>query len=114
MSKIVNRKSSIELICSNLPYIPTTKLQGLPIYNREPRLALDGGVDGLNQIRRLMKVAPEWLARDGMMLLEIEATQGLQVISLARETFANAQINLHKDMAGKDRLLEIALPLAGN
>src|SRR5271157_4262501 len=39
---------SFDLICANLPYIPTGKLRGLPIYGREPALALDGGDDGLD------------------------------------------------------------------
>ena len=103
------RERGFNLICGNLPYIPTTKLHGLTIYGREPTLALNGGEDGLDQFRKLMKIAPEWLARDGLMLLEIEATQGLKALSLAQDAFAKAYISLHKDLAGKDRLLKIGL-----
>jgi len=106
-SKIVNRKSSIDMLCTNLPYIPTKELHKLPIYNREPTLALDGGEDGLDQIRKLMRIAPAWLAPDGLMLLEIESSQGLEILYLARETFPDAHIRLHKDLAGKDRLLSV-------
>ncbi|NUQ60633.1 MAG: threonylcarbamoyl-AMP synthase [Anaerolineales bacterium] len=45
-SSIVNRQSKIDLICANLPYIPTQTLKGLPIFRREPTIALDGGEDG--------------------------------------------------------------------
>ncbi len=45
-----------DLICANLPYIPTEKLYNLPIYGREPTLALDGGADGLDPFRKLFKL----------------------------------------------------------
>ena len=99
-----------DLICANLPYIPTETLQKLRIYGREPSLALDGGPDGLDLIRRLIGLSQEWLAPDGMLLLELESTQGAAVLSLAYDFFSEAQIRLHQDLAGHDRLLEIHLP----
>jgi len=96
-----------DLICANLPYIPTSTLHKLPIYGREPTLALDGGTDGLDLIRRLLNIAPEWLASNGMMLLEIESTQGDQMLNLAREIFPEAIIQLHQDLDQQDRLLQI-------
>ncbi|MBI5840822.1 MAG: peptide chain release factor N(5)-glutamine methyltransferase [Chloroflexi bacterium] len=98
-----------DLICANLPYIPTKTLQELPIYGREPALALDGGEDGLVFIRRLLKIAPEWLAPNGLILLEIEASLGNAAISLAYDSFSEATIHLHQDLTGRDRLLEIQI-----
>jgi release factor glutamine methyltransferase len=98
-----------DLICANLPYIPTRTLQGLRVYGREPILALDGGVDGLDLVRRLLRIAPEWLAPNGMLLLEIEASQGMSALSLAYDAFDNVEIHLHQDLAGQDRLVEIRL-----
>ena len=98
-----------DLICANLPYIPTDTLHELAIYGREPTLALNGGTDGLDVVRRLLSIAPKWLAPNGMILLEIEATQGMSVLSLAYDTFDSAEIHLHQDLAGHDRLLEIML-----
>lgn len=100
-------QSHFDLICANLPYIPTQTLQNLPIFNREPTLALDGGADGLDLVRRLLKIAPEWLAPDGLILLEIEATRGMQALTLASDLFSRAKIHLHTDLTGRDRLLEI-------
>lgn len=108
-SKIENRKSKINLLCANLPYIPTETLHGLPIFGREPTLALDGGTDGLDLFRRLMKVAPDWLAPNGLILLEIEATCGIQALNLACDMFSQAEIHLHQDLTGRDRLMEIRL-----
>ena len=98
-----------DLICANLPYIPSETLRNLPIYGREPTLALDGGTDGMEFIRRLLHIAPGWLAPNGKMLLEIEATRGTQAITLAFDMFPQAAIHLHQDLSGQDRLLEITL-----
>lgn len=102
--------SHFDLICANLPYIPTRTLHQLPIYEREPTLALDGGADGFDLYRRLLKIAPDWLAPGGMMLLEIEASQGTGALSLAYDSFDQVTLHLHQDLAGHDRLLEIMLP----
>lgn len=98
-----------DLICANLPYIPTSALSGLSVFNHEPALALDGGSDGLDPIRRLLKIAPEWLAPDGLILLEIESRQGMAAVSLAYDSFEKATINLRRDLAGRERLLAIRL-----
>jgi len=104
-----NSQRNLDLICANLPYIPTETLHSLPIYGREPFLALDGGQNGLDLIHRLLKLAADLLAPDGLVLLEIEATQGVTSVHLASNIFPNARIRLHQDLTGHDRLLEIAI-----
>jgi release factor glutamine methyltransferase len=98
-----------DLICANLPYIPTGTLRELPVYGREPSLALDGGADGLDLIRRLLEIGPAWLAPNGLILLELESTRGVEALNLACDLFSEATIHLHQDLAGHDRLLEINL-----
>jgi len=100
-----------DLVCANLPYIPSETLRGLPLYGREPTLALDGGADGLDPFRKLFGLAAEWMAPGGRILLEIEATRGAAVLSLAYDAFSATSIHLHRDLAGRDRLLEIQFPL---
>jgi release factor glutamine methyltransferase len=100
----------INIICANLPYIPTDMLYSLPVYGREPTIALDGGEDGLRLIQRLLKLAPAWLAPGGSLWLEIEATLGTPALDLARRFFPLAELYLHQDLTGRDRLLEVALP----
>lgn len=102
-------ESHFDVICANLPYIPTETLKRLPVYGREPTLALNGGGDGLDIIRHLLKIAPEWLAPHGLILLEIEAGQGVAAVSLAYDAFDHATINLRRDLAGKERLVAIRL-----
>lgn len=102
-----DRPLSFNLICANLPYIPTQTLHELPIYGREPTLALDGGLDGLDIYRRLLKLAPKRLARHSMMLFELEASQGTKAFNLAYDMLDEVSIHLHQDFCGHDRLLEI-------
>jgi release factor glutamine methyltransferase len=102
-------ESRFDLICANLPYIPTETLKGLPVYKREPTLALNGGLDGLDLFRKLLQIAPQWLASGGVMLAEIEATLGVKALGLAYDAFSEAEIRLHRDLTGRERLLEIQL-----
>ena len=95
------------VICANLPYIPTKTLEGLEVFRREPTLALDGGPDGLNLIRRLLPQAVQNLTSEGLLLLEIENTQGQAALKLAQEYFPQAQIDLLPDLAGHDRIIRI-------
>jgi release factor glutamine methyltransferase len=106
----LSTEQHFDLICANLPYVPTEKLHTLPVYGREPTLALDGGADGLDPFRKLLGLAPDWLAPDGRLLIEIEATRGPAALSLAYDAFSEAEIHLHQDLTGRDRLLEIQLP----
>lgn len=107
--ELFTTEQHLDLICANLPYIPRETLYTLPIYGREPTMALDGGEDGLALIRKLLNIAPEWLAPNAMILLEIEATTGIQALNLAYDLFSEAEIHLHQDLTGHDRLLEIML-----
>jgi release factor glutamine methyltransferase len=95
------------LIVANLPYIPTKALHRLPIYGREPTVALDGGMNGLVLIRKLLSHAPDLLPPGGLLLMEIEASEGPAALSLAYDAFSEAEIHLHKDLTGRDRLLEV-------
>ncbi|MGD0751390.1 MAG: peptide chain release factor N(5)-glutamine methyltransferase [Anaerolineales bacterium] len=102
-------ETEYNLIVVNLPYIPTKTLQKLPIYGREPTMALDGGPDGLQLIRGLLNAAPDRLVPGGLLLMEIEASEGAAALSLAYDSFAEAEIHLHKDLAGHDRILEVQI-----
>jgi release factor glutamine methyltransferase len=106
-SSVAPGREPFDLIVANLPYVPSRVLRNLPVYRREPTIALDGGRDGLDLVRRLLAAAPGWLAPGGLMLLEIEASQGPAAMALAFDLFSEAVIHLHQDLSGHDRLLEI-------
>lgn len=96
-----------DLVCANLPYIPTNMLRQMEVYSREPTLALDGGSDGLELIRRLLSQAEACMAPGGLLLAEIEATQGPAALGYAQSILPATHITLHQDLAGKDRLLSV-------
>lgn len=97
----------VDLICANLPYIPTATLLALEVAAHEPRLALDGGREGLDLISRLLSQSDPLLAPDGKILLEIEAGQGESVPALARRRFPGAEVTCRKDLAGLPRVVQI-------
>jgi release factor glutamine methyltransferase len=96
-----------DLICANPPYIPSGALRHLPIYGKEPTLALDGGTGGLTTIRQLLQQAVHCLTEDGLLLVEIEASQGEAVYALAEQTFPTSELRILPDLAGRDRLLRL-------
>jgi release factor glutamine methyltransferase len=102
----------IDLIAANLPYIPSKRLASLAVARNEPRVALDGGEDGLEVIRRLLDQAPEALAPGGMMLVEIDASHGDLARSLAQAAFPEAEVAIFRDVPGLERLVGIQLPEA--
>lgn len=101
--------AKFDLVCANLPYIPTATLRDLEVTRWEPRLALDGGSSGLDLIEQLLLQAKSRLAPSGAILLEIESTLGQQSLALAKSRFPTAKVSLHQDWAQKDRLIEIQL-----
>ncbi len=103
----------VHIIAANLPYVTTGEWETLPpnIRLHEPRLALDGGADGLDLIRRLLAQSAEQLEPGGVIALEIGAAQGQAALHLARAAFPTAQIELKQDYAGLDRLIIIETPL---
>jgi release factor glutamine methyltransferase len=99
-----------DLVCANLPYIPTLTMQELDVACYEPRLALDGGPDGLRLIERLLSQLPTRLAPGGRVLLEIEFSEDKSAPTLARHYFPQARVELKTDLAGLPRLVMIDSP----
>ena len=98
----------IDLIVANLPYIPTDRISTLqPEIRQEPALALDGGPDGLDLIRRLLTQAESKLKDSGIILLEMEPDQIPVVQELAIQHFPEGSTSVEEDLAGMDRILTI-------
>jgi release factor glutamine methyltransferase len=91
----------LELVVANPPYIPTGQLAELEpvVRDHEPRLALDGGADGLVAIRRLIAEAPAALAPGGLLLIEHHHDQSTAVLALLRQAGLE-RAQPHRDLEG--------------
>ena len=97
--------SLFTVIVSNPPYIPTTEIAGLsPEVRAEPVLALDGGGDGLDIIRRIIAGASEFLCPGGVLLLEADPWQ-MNKIACLYEKASFTNIVTYNDLAGKKRVI---------
>ncbi|HYC06743.1 MAG TPA: peptide chain release factor N(5)-glutamine methyltransferase [Candidatus Binatia bacterium] len=97
-----------EVILANLPYVATDAVDGLPIAaSFEPRVALDGGPDGLDLIRRLLTRLPEALADGGVAFLEIGSDQAETAVAAVTEALPGWWTTVHDDLAGQPRVLRL-------
>ncbi len=95
-----------DIIASNPPYVRTDELAGLDadVRRYEPRLALDGGADGLDLVRRILTAAPAWLKPGGWLMLEIDPHQFAAVDELGARTAMFVETAKSKDLAGRWRI----------
>jgi release factor glutamine methyltransferase len=94
-----------DLIAANLPYVPSADIPALSAEVRsEPRLALDGGSDGLELVRRLVAAAPALLAPGGALALEVGAGQARQTASLLAEAGFD-DVRIRRDLGEIERVV---------
>lgn len=104
-----------DLIVSNPPYVSESEWPALPrSVQKEPRVALVSGPHGLDAVSMLLDQAAIRLASSGVLLMEIGENQGDAVITLATTTFERharrgMRFRIHRDLASKDRILEVSL-----
>lgn len=100
-----------DLVISNPPYIRSADIAGLAgeVRDFEPHLALDGGVDGLDVIRRLVDDCPGILHRDGSLMIEIGFDQSDEVISLLKGKDWRDPVAV-KDLSGVERVIIAQVP----
>ena len=100
-----------DLILANLPYISEAQRRVRPKeLEYEPALALDGGEDGLALIRTALSQAPAVVKPGGALLFEYDPAQTRRIVRLAQGQWPAADISVHKDLAGRDRVVRIQLP----
>jgi release factor glutamine methyltransferase len=95
-----------DLVVANPPYIGSGEIAGLQpdIRDHEPRLALDGGTDGLEFVRRIAAGAPSHLRPGGALATEISADQGPAVVEILRgHGFEDVRVS--RDYGGHDRVV---------
>ena len=100
-------QGKISGMISNPPYIPTEELKQLQpeVFRHEPHLALDGGRDGLDDIRYLIESAPQYLISGGIWLVEIMVGQSKVVTDLLIQQGEYYDIKVFPDLNGIDRFV---------
>ena len=96
-------RGPIDLMLANLPYLRPDQIAENPSLAAEPRLALDGGPEGVDLIRRLLEDAPRVLAPGAAIGVEIDPSQRDDVAGMARRAFPGSEIQVLRDLAGFDR-----------
>jgi len=98
-------QAAFSLIVANLPYVPSGEMAGLaPEVRAEPALALDGGPDGLDLVRRLVAAAPALLRAGGALALEIGAGQADATAALLQAA-GFQDVRRRRDLAGIERVV---------
>ncbi|MBQ9179549.1 MAG: peptide chain release factor N(5)-glutamine methyltransferase [Firmicutes bacterium] len=105
------KKKKYHMKISNPPYIKTADIEGLmpEVRDHEPREALDGGEDGLEFYRRIAAEAADHLKKDGILVLEIGDDQAAHVAAILTATERYGDIQVGKDLTGKDRAIVTTL-----
>jgi len=98
-----------DLICANLPYIPTNDLGTLNVSKYEPLTALDGGSEGIKLIDTFLSQSVNYLAFAGTILCEIEEDHGKQCLDISTDYYPDANIDLINDLSGRTRLIRIKI-----
>lgn len=102
-------RGRFNLITANPPYIKSGEMATLPkdVKDFEPKIALDGGVDGLDFYRRIAEKINRYVARGGMCILEVGEGQAQEVIRIFREKSRCDFAMVVKDLAGVERVVKI-------
>ena len=101
-------RERFDLIVSNPPYISSAEIETLQreVKDFEPRLALDGGADGLEIYRKIAADVSKHLTRGGTLLMEVGAGQAEEVVKLFK---GNSYSMIIKDFNGVDRYVKIVM-----
>jgi release factor glutamine methyltransferase len=98
-----------DLILSNPPYICRSDIEELTreVKDHEPRLALDGGEDGLDFYRRMSRQVPSYLRKGGWLLVEIGQGQGTEISTLFEQSGCFSAPELVRDLSGIERVIKV-------
>jgi release factor glutamine methyltransferase len=98
-----------DLILSNPPYICRSDIEELTreVKDHEPRLALDGGEDGLDFYRQMSRQVPSYLREGGWLLAEIGQGQGAKISALLEQGGCFRDPELIRDLSGIERVVKV-------
>jgi release factor glutamine methyltransferase len=97
-------RGTFDVVASNPPYIPTADLASLPaeVAGFEPRVALDGGADGLDVVRRIAEEACVWLKPGGVVVMETDTSCAKAAARVLEGWYEGVEVR--KDLTGRDRI----------
>lgn len=100
-----NSSLKFDLIVANLPYIPSPRLKELEasVKDFEPMLALDGGEEGLDLVLQLMVDSMHFLAKNGILIMEVDDTHTAELLEGEEELHNDWEIEFVQDSNGKNR-----------
>jgi release factor glutamine methyltransferase len=96
-------RGTIDLVVTNPPYVATTFELPADVAHWEPPGALHSGADGLDDLRRILAAAPDWLTASGVLVSELSPEQADAAVELALERFGEASVE--SDLTGRPRAL---------
>lgn len=104
---LIEQHMQVDIIVSNPPYISRDEVSELPdtVKNFDPELALFADENGLAAYKQILSQSKQVLRKNGCIAFEIGHEQGEAVTFLVKKTYPNSDINVLKDINGKDRIL---------
>lgn len=113
LEPIIDKKNELLkpklIIIANLPYLTEKQIKKSASIKKEPRLALDGGQDGLDYYRKLLEQIKKIKIKQAFILLEIDPTQKNKISSLIKNDLPQADFAIKKDLKGHSRLVILEL-----
>ena len=101
---------TVDIIVANLPYVLTEEVAKVNTHGFEPQLALDGGMDGMDVIKKLCVQAKSKLNKSGYLLLEIGMGQSQSILDILQELSPEIKIEFTSDLSGIERVVCATLP----
>lgn len=95
------------IITANLPYLTKEQIKNSPTISREPKIALDGGPEGLKYYRELFKQLQNINYLSLVLMIEIDPSQAKEIKLLVKNNFLAADLEIKPDLAGQKRLVII-------
>lgn len=104
----ISPTARFDVIASNPPYIPSAEIDQLDaeVSHHEPRLALDGGPDGLDILRRIIDAAPSFANQNALLLLEFTPEQADALKTIVTAHAAYQDVSIQKDLGHRPRVLK--------
>lgn len=107
LSPLLQRGVRVDIVISNPPYIPSKEISGLErqVRDFEPRVALDGGEDGLDAYRLIIAQIPDVLRLPGLVAFEVGRGQSRHVAELLERLPLSVSVSIFPDLAGIERVV---------